>query len=255
MNGVKRYFLPVLSGFLILASAVMLLSLSGCSPATEEEILSSSEPLEALDESPTPDELSGEVNFANADYATSADGEVLIQIDPNAPGVPGNAGMAYRSDKGPDEVWNGSEGSLVGSDGFTLPEAVAMEDGSLGTLQIPAIGLTVSVYETEDNELEAMVHGVAHFKETSCWDGNVGLAGHNQGVNTFFQDLYKLKNGDKIILTTALGTRTYEVTMSKEIDETDWSYLDRTDDNRITLITCVNHDLTKRLCVQGVEVE
>ena len=250
MNRAKSIFLPILSGLLLI------ISLSGCGPAKEQDTLSSNQDtLEVLDDSATQNDLKDKVNFENAEYATSEDGEVLIQIAPEGPGSPENAGIAYRSDLGPDEVWNETEGTLVGSDGFTMPEAVAMEDGSLGTLQIPSIGLTVPVYETEDNELEAMVYGVAHFKETSCWDGNVGLAGHNQGVNTFFQDLYKLEIGDTITLTTALGTRTYEVSMSKEIDETDWSYLGRTDDNRITLITCVNHDLTKRLCVQGTEVQ
>ena len=237
---VKRIFL------LTLIAAVSALMLTGCS--NDDEGSSSSE-----ESAPkiSKEELKAEVDFEEAEFATSADGEIYISMSPD--GTSANGGL--RSELSPDEVWENSDAALTGSDGFTLPEAVQLEDGSLGTLQIPAIDLTVSVYETEDNELEAMVEGVAHFKETSCWDGNIGLAGHNQGVNTFFQDLYKLKNGDQIILTTALGTRLYEVTMSKEIDETDWSYLERTDDNRITLITCVNHDLTKRLCVQGVEAK
>lgn len=232
--------------FMTIFAAASAFMLTGCGSNDEGS---------SLAEEPTPtiseEELKAEVDFEGAEFATSADGEVLISMSPNG----SNANGSLRSELSPDEVWKNSDAVLTGSDGFTLPETVQLEDGSLGTLQIPVINLTVSVYETEDNELEAMVEGVAHFKETSCWDGNIGLAGHNQGVNTFFQDLYKLKNGDQIILTTALGTRTYEVTMSKEIDETDWSYLERTDDNRITLITCVNHDLTKRLCVQGIEVK
>lgn len=237
---VKQIFL------MALITTVSAFLLTGCS--SNEENSSSEAPTPTISQ----EELKAEVDFENAEFVTGEDGEVLISMSPD--GGTGTDGAALRSELSPDEVWENSSAALTGSDGFTLPEAVQLEDGSLGTLQIPAINLTVSVYETEDNELEAMVEGVAHFKETSCWDGNIGLAGHNQGVNTFFQDLYKLKNGDQIILTTALGTRTYEVSMSKEIDETDWSYLERTDNNRITLITCVNHDLTKRLCVQGVEV-
>ena len=34
---------------------------------------------------------------------------------------------------------------------------------------------------------------------------------------------------------TALGTRTYKVSEIKEIEETDWSMLGRTEDNRIGL--------------------
>ena len=37
------------------------------------------------------------------------------------------------------------------------------------------------------------------------------------------------------------------------IEETDFSYLKSTDDNRITLITCVSGQKEKRLCVQAVE--
>ena len=229
-----------------LITTVSAFLLTGCN--SNEENSSSEEPARTISQ----EDLKDEIDFESAEFVTGEDGEVLIAMSPD--GGTGTDGDALRSELSPDEVWENDSTVLTGSDGFTLPEAVQLEDGSLGTLQIPAINLTVSVYETEDNELEAMVEGVAHFKETSCWDGNIGLAGHNQGVNTFFQDLYKLKDGDQIILTTALGTRTYEVNMTKEIDETDWSYLGRTDDNRITLITCVNHDLTKRLCVQGVEV-
>ena len=229
-----------------LITTVSAFLLTGCN--SNEENSSSEEPARTISQ----EDLKDEIDFESAEFVTGAGGEVLIAMSPD--GGTGTDGDALRSELSPDEVWENDSTVLTGSDGFTLPEAVQLEDGSLGTLQIPAINLTVSVYETEDNELEAMVEGVAHFKETSCWDGNIGLAGHNQGVNTFFQDLYKLKDGDQIILTTALGTRTYEVNMTKEIDETDWSYLGRTDDNRITLITCVNHDLTKRLCVQGVEV-
>ena len=39
------------------------------------------------------------------------------------------------------------------------------------------------------------------------------------------------------------------------IDETDWSYLQETEDNRLTLITCVKGQSDKRLCVQAVESE
>ena len=42
--------------------------------------------------------------------------------------------------------------------------------------------------------------------------------------------------------------------MAKVIEETDWSYLQETEDNRITLITCVANKPKNRLCVQAVEV-
>ncbi len=38
-----------------------------------------------------------------------------------------------------------------------------------------------------------------------------------------------------------------------EIAETDWSRLGRTQDNRVTLITCISGKPSLRLCVQAVE--
>ena len=59
--------------------------------------------------------------------------------------------------------------------------------------------------------------------------------------------------GDTIRYETILGTRTYAVRTVKIIDWTDWSYLNSTADNRITLITCLANQPTKRVCVQAVE--
>ena len=61
---------------------------------------------------------------------------------------------------------------------YTLPEDTLMADGSIGLLSIPKIGLAVNVFETDD-EMEAMSHGLAHFKTTSAWSGNIGICGHN----------------------------------------------------------------------------
>lgn len=135
---------------------------------------------------------------------------------------------------------------------FTLPDGLYYSDGSIGRLKIDEIDLNVKVYETES--LESLAKGAGHFKSTSCWDGNIGLCGHNRGVTNHFGKIHTLDKGDKIKYTTKLGTRTYKVVSVKKIEETDFSYLQRTSDNRITLITCVNNQPTKRWCVQAVEV-
>jgi LPXTG-site transpeptidase (sortase) family protein len=46
----------------------------------------------------------------------------------------------------------------------------------------------------------------------------------------------------------------YHVEVIAVIKDTDWSYLQQTKDNRITLITCVENQPEYRLCVQGVEI-
>ena len=139
------------------------------------------------------------------------------------------------------------------SDKFTLPDGLYYADGSIGTLKIPSVNLSVKVYETES--LESHARGAGHFKSTSCWDGNIGIAGHNRGVTNHFGKIHTLKKGDKIKYTTKLGTRTYRVKTVTKIKETDYSYLERTSDHRITLITCVENVPGKRWCVQAVEVK
>lgn len=125
----------------------------------------------------------------------------------------------------PDQVEN--------TGNYTLPEKAEMKDGSIGVLTIESIGVSAPVYETDD-EMEAMRKGIAHYKTTSAWSGNIGLCAHNGNASyCWFHDLHKLEKGDTVTYQTALGTRTYKVSEIKEIEETDWSMLGRTEDNRI----------------------
>lgn len=122
-------------------------------------------------------------------------------------------------------------------------------DGSVGVLTIPALGLRVKVYEGTDGA--QLAKGVGHFPSTSIRDGNVAIAGHNRGVNSYFGRIHTLKVGDTITLTTALGTRSYAVQLVEKIHETDSSALMRTADDRLTLITCVSGESAYRWCVRA----
>ncbi len=125
-------------------------------------------------------------------------------------------------------------------------------DGSLGTLKIPAISLSVKIYQGTGST--ALKKGAGHFEDTSIWDGNVALAAHNRGVNNHFGQIHKLEVGDRITLTTRMGRRTYEVTSVSKVSETDRSALAASTKNMITLYTCVRDQRDQRWCVQGVEV-
>jgi len=138
------------------------------------------------------------------------------------------------------------------SNKFTLPDGLFYEDGSIGTLSIPKLNVSGKVYE--DESLENMSKGIGHFKFTSCWDGNVGFAAHNRGIAVTFGKIHTLAAGDKIIYTTKLGTRTYEVYSVSQIHETDMSKLQRTSENIVTLVTCVNDLPELRWCVQAREI-
>lgn len=143
-------------------------------------------------------------------------------------------------------------GGTTSSAPFTLPDGLYYSDGSIGRLKIPCIGVNVKVYETES--MESLAKGAGHFKSTSCWDGNVGIAGHNRGVTNHFGRIHTLKAGDRITYTTKLGTRTYEVFFVGKIEDTDFSRLGRTNDDRITLITCVENVRNMRWCIQAKKI-
>jgi LPXTG-site transpeptidase (sortase) family protein len=153
----------------------------------------------------------------------------------------------------PETVWEND--AVVTYNAFTMPEMVAFDNGSIGILTIGKIGLSVNIYESDD-QMEVMNRGAAHFKSTSAWDGNVGLSAHTQtasGSGAFFKDLHLLAAGDSIVYKTSLGEREYIVTTIKTISDEDWSDLSRTPENKLTLITCVNSDKAKRLVVQAVQ--
>ena len=99
-----------------------------------------------------------------------------------------------------------------------------------------------------------LAKGAGHFTDTSIWDGTVALAGHNRGVNNHFGKIHTLEIGDKITLTTKLGTRTYEVTSVSKVSETDRSAMTPTGENRIVLYTCVMNQSAYRWCVQATAV-
>ena len=119
-------------------------------------------------------------------------------------------------------------------------------------IKIPKINVDAPIKTGTSQEVLAL--SVGHFPDTTTWNGNVALAGHNRGYRcNFFQDIKKLKIGDKIIYSTPKGERTYKVILNKIIKQTDWTYVQGTNDNRITLITCVENMHDYRRCVQAVE--
>lgn len=124
-------------------------------------------------------------------------------------------------------------------------------NGSLGTLEIPSIGLKVKIMQGTDSA--ALAKGAGHFTGTSIWNGNVALAGHNRGVTNHFGKIHTLDTGNTITLTTALGTRTYTVTSVTKVDVMDSTMLEATSDNCITLFTCVMNQPSYRWCVRAVE--
>ena len=144
---------------------------------------------------------------------------------------------------------------LPGLPAYTqLTDDFLLSNGAIGKISIPAIGVK-NYYLWEGATNSSMNKGLGHFATTSVWDGNVGLCGHNRGAKYIIGAIKDMDVGDKVTYTTSEGTRTYEVETIKKIRSDDWSVLDATADNRITMITCVAGDYSHRWCLQAVEVD
>lgn len=108
----------------------------------------------------------------------------------------------------------------------------------------------------EGTSVEIMNQAVGHFTTTSLENGNVGLAAHNRGYPlNYFQNIKKLSIGDIILYKKEDKIRTYKVEIVTVIKDDDWTYLEKTNENRITLITCVENEPRYRRCIQAVEME
>lgn len=121
-------------------------------------------------------------------------------------------------------------------------------DDVVGIIKIDKINFEGLVYE--GTSLDVLKKGVGHFESSPTTRGNICLAAHN--TPKYWENLHTLTNGDNITYTNILGTKIYTVFNIKQIEETDLNCLQNTQDNILTLITCVKNNPSKRLCVQAI---
>lgn len=127
------------------------------------------------------------------------------------------------------------------------------DEDIIGVLKIDKINLSANVKEGCSDEI--LNKFIGHISETSKYDGNIGLAAHNRlNEYSYFARLNELEKGDIIEYITKFGSRTYIIQKKIVIYDTDWSYLNSTKDNRITMITCIQDVPNQRLCIQAVEI-
>ena len=133
-----------------------------------------------------------------------------------------------------------------------MKEYLSEIKNSMWRIEIPKIGVVAPIQSGTSQEV--LAKAVGHFEQTTKWNGNVALAGHNRGYQcNFFENIKKINEGDKIVYYSQYGKKEYRVVLNKIIKQTDWSYVQSTKDNRITLITCVENMHEYRRCVQAVE--
>lgn len=120
-------------------------------------------------------------------------------------------------------------------------------------LEIPDIGLFAEI--SNGTDADTLNKYIGHFTETNIVDGNVGLAAHNRGYKVnYFRNLKDIQIGSKIYYSYFDKKMVYCVDNIVIIDDTNWQYLEDTEENRITLITCIANKPQYRLCVQGINI-
>lgn len=120
-------------------------------------------------------------------------------------------------------------------------------------IEIPKINLKANIAEGTTPEI--LNEYVGHFEETPKELGNIALAAHNRGYSVnYFARLKELNIGDEIYYTYNGIRRTYQINLITIIKDTEWNNLENTNDNRITLITCVENEPEYRRCFQAIEI-
>lgn len=128
------------------------------------------------------------------------------------------------------------------------------EKDDIWQIEIPKIALNASISEGTTKEI--LNQYVGHFEKTTKEEGNIGLAAHNRGYKVnYFKDLKLLQEGDEIIYKHNEFEKIYEVEKCRIIKDTEWDYLEETEENMLTLITCVENQPEYRRCIQAIEKE
>ena len=137
---------------------------------------------------------------------------------------------------------------------YDMPVIQTTDKSEIWQIEIPVILLIADISEGTTKEI--LNKYVGHFENTSKEEGNVGLAAHNRGYEVnYFKDLKLLKEGDEIIYKHNEFEKIYEVDKCRIIKDTEWEYLEQTEENMLTLITCVENQPEYRRCIQAIEKE
>jgi len=131
-----------------------------------------------------------------------------------------------------------------------------IESAPLGRIEIRRLGISAIIAQgTDDSTLK---RAVGHVASTSLpgEPGNVGLAGHRDGL---FRGLGRVRKNDLIRIVTPRGSYRYRVAYSAVVGPHRVDVLDSTAVRSLTLITCypfhwIGH-APKRFVVRAVQLE
>lgn len=135
----------------------------------------------------------------------------------------------------------------------TLQEKSHIENKENWQIEIPKINLIAPI--AEGTNTNTMNEYVGHFEETPKHGGNIGLAAHNRGYKVnYFKNLKLLEKGDLIIYSYNGEITKYSVDEIGIIKDTDWSKLQNSRQDKLTLITCLEDKPEYRRYVQAIKI-
>ena len=158
-----------------------------------------------------------------------------------------------------NELLEAFESQLAEGDNENTEEEVNLDSINgytpIAIMEIPSIKLKQPVVEgiTED----VIKYFLGKFPESTMPGevGNFAVAGHRVSDFTdVFINLYKVKPGDNVIVTTKDGKYTYEVEESFIVEPEQVEVLENADYEKITLITCTIGS-KRRVIVTGKLIE
>ncbi len=139
-------------------------------------------------------------------------------------------------------------------------EILDVENGMMGYIEIPRIGIRNPIYHTVEEEV--LQHGIGHMPNTSLPVGGLGthaaLSGH-RGLpsSKLFTDLDQVKEGDIIlikILDRTLAYKVYEIEVVEPNHEEGLAVVPEKD--LLTLVTCTPYAINShRLLVHAERTE
>lgn len=131
-------------------------------------------------------------------------------------------------------------------------EKVFIQNDNLWFLTIPKINLKdTPIKDGITNDI--LENYIGHFPITAFVKGNICLAAHNNGYeNNYFNRINELEVGDEINYHYFNIEKKYSVYEKNVIDERDFLSLNESNEDTLTLITCIDNSPSKRLCIKAI---
>jgi sortase A len=122
-------------------------------------------------------------------------------------------------------------------------------------IQIPAINIDAPVVQGDG--WEQMKKGVGQHIGTADpgQSGNLVLSAHNDVFGELFRDLDKLKEGDQVVVYTAVRAYTYVITGTQIVDPTRVDVMAATKNSTLTLISCYPYRVDNKRIVVTAELQ